>query len=458
MDQMNLTSREYQELIDEYDELYIADICRERQLPDINDGMRIVQRRLFWSFLNLSKSARNSFSKSASIIGDTLKLHPHGDSSCYGSLVQEVNSPAGLLKGKGNWGSPNGFIKFGAAAMRYTEVKFLERANRYFDLANLSILQPGEIELPEPKFIPVPLPYALISGFFGMVKGVGVSMVPSYNPKDLLARLKYLLKKGPKVIIKPDYGLNLDVQGEFERILTEGKGEIIIPPTIVLDEKKNTITISEVSPDLANAQGKLETLSEHPKYGRYIITKDLTSKSTCIVIEYTTKYMKNVDVKFEDIVKYVTTLFTTKINYNILVYRNFKDYPTISVDEWLLYNFNMISKFRLKQINVDINNLNEKISLNDAIRVLRPLIQAYMNKYKVITQDIYQQLLDKSLIILNNNTELLNKVYSSSITKLLTSEIDNTTLIEQVKNLELEKTEDKVTAWCLNWIKEWSKS
>lgn len=457
MIQMNLIERDYQNLIDEYDELYIADICRERQLPDINDGMRIVQRRLFWSFLNLSKSARNNFSKSASIIGDTLKLHPHGDSSCYGSLVQEVNSQAGLLKGKGNWGSPNGFIKFGAAAMRYTEVKFLERANRYFDLANLSILQPGEIELPEPKFIPVPLPYALISGFFGMVKGVGVSMIPSYNASDLLARLKYLLKKGPKVIIQPVYGLNLKLKGDFEKILTEGKGEITIPPTIVLDEKKNIITITEVSPDLANAQGKLEALSDHPKYGRYIITKDLTAKSTCIVIEYTTKYMKNIDVKFEDIVKYVTDLFTTKVKYNILVYRNFKDYPIISVDEWLLYNFSIISKFRLKQLNVEIDNLKDKICLNDAIRSLRPLIQAYMNKYKSITQDIYQQLLDKSLLVLNNNTELLNKVYSSSITKLLTSEIDNTTLIETVDKLELEKPEDKLTSWCLTWIKEWSK-
>lgn len=452
---MKTTPREYGELVNTFDDLYIADVCKERQLPDARDGMRIVQRRLFWTFLNLGKTARNNFNKSASIIGDSLKLHPHGDQSCYGSLVQEVNSCAGLLKGKGNWGSKTGIVKFDAAAMRYTEVKFSNKADEYFKLSEMSDMIPGEIELPEPKFIPVPLPYALISGFFGMVKKVGVSMIPSYKPKDLLARLKYLCKLGPKVIIKPYYGVDLEPEGQFEDILTKGTGEVTIPPNMTIDEKEEVIIINEISPDLANAEAKITAMTESPKYGKYIIPKDLTSKSTCIRIEYNTKYMKNIDVTFKQVCDYVKQTFTAKVKYNILVYRGYKDYPVISVDEWLKDCLNTICQYRIKQVNESISVLKDKINLNNAILIVRPIIQKYLNKYKTLSESVFNDLKQESLKALNDDTEMLNKVYASSITKLLQTEVDNNVLQDAVKTLEAELKDDKPAEWCIDWIKNY---
>lgn len=447
--------REYEELITTYDDLYIADVCKERQLPDIRDGMRIVQRRLFWTFLSLGQTTRNSFNKSATIIGDLLKLHPHGDQSCYGSSVQEVKSCAGLLKGKGNWGSKTGVVKFNAAAMRYTEFMFSSRADEYFRLADMSDMIAGEIELPEPRFIPVPLPYALISGFFGMVKKVGVSMIPSYKPKDLLARLKYLYKLGPKVIIKPWYGIDLEPEGQFEDILTKGTGEVVIPPNMSIDEKEQVITINELSPDLANAEAKIVAMTESAKYGKYIAPKDLTSKSTCIRIEYSTKYMKTIDVTFKEVCDYVKEVFTAKVKYNILVYRNYKDYPVISVDEWLKTCFETACKYRVKEVEKMISELNEKINLNNAIIKVRPIIQKYLNKYKSLAEDVYNELKEESLKALNNDVTLLNKVFASSITKLLQTEINNTEIQGAVDKLKLELQDGKPAEWCLNWIKEY---
>ena len=449
--------RNYQELIDTFDSLYIADVCKERQLPDIRDGMRIVQRRIFWTMFSLGKTSRNKLNKSASIIGDSLKLHPHGDSSCYGSLAQEVNSTAGLLKGKGNWGNTTGVTRYGPAAMRYTEVMFSQIADPYFELANMSPMIPGEIELPEPKFIPVPLPFSLVGGFFGMVKKVGVSKIPSYRPKDLLARLKYLLKMGPKVIIKPWYGLNLNPEGEFEKILTTGQGDITVPPTMTIDTKAQIITIDEICPELANASAKIETLAEHPKYSRYLIVKDLTAKSTCIVIEYSTKYMKTVDVTFDQVCEYVKNLFTAKVSYNVLVYRDYKDYPVISVDEWLLYNLELIKTFRLKQIMASIFDLNEKIKLNDAIILVRPVINKYLNEYKSLDVSVFEKLKLECLTILNNDEQLLNKVFSSSITKLLQTEVDNSQYQAEIQCLEKQKEPDALNQWCLGWINSYSK-
>lgn len=440
------------ELIKEYYDLYIASICKERQLPDMRDGMRIVQRRLFWTFYELGVS-RSSFNKSAFIIGDTLKLHPHGDSSCYGSLGQEVNSNAGLLTGKGNWGSDD-FIKIKPAAMRYTECKFSEKADSYFEFAHLSELVAGETDKLEPKFIPVPIPYALISGFFGLVKNVGRTKIPPYKAKDLISRLEYLIGlKKAEPVIKPYYGCDMSMEGDFKDILTNGKGCVTVYPTMLIDKDKGVIEIKKISPDISNAQTRLNNMSEDPVYGKEIKSiVNASSKETSIIIEA----VKNA-ARFDELVEYVKKTFTININYNIIVYRDINDYPVIGVDTWLKENYERCKKFRLMSLQGEINNQQAMIDLADAILLCRPLITKAMHDNPIMSQAVMTKLKSDSLSVLNNNNELLSRVYSSSINKLLSADLDTSGYKKNIKALKALMKNDKVEAWVLNWLKEWSE-
>lgn len=449
---MSDIERGYQEVVTEYDDKYEANICKERQLPDHRDGMRMIQRRIFWVFLSMSKDRRFNFTKSASIVGDTMKLHPHGDTSIYDSLVNEVNSVAGLLKGKGNWGDKSCSMPSKPAKMRYTECKMTKESETFFKYAPYANMVMGEANEPEAEFLPVPFPYALIGGFFGLSKS-GRTLTPSYKISDLYKRTIHLLKKdgtkGP--IIKPWFGINLPIKGDFEAILTKGAGQVSIEPDLDIDEKKERIIIKAFCPDMTNIGAKLEKLSIHPKIGKYIDITDLSSKKNEIIIEYKTKYMKNVEVPFDKLCEYVKKEFTHLNTYNMMTYYGFKEYPRVSVDSWLIDNFKQLLTFRKKEIEEAIKSLQSKINLNEAILKIRPTIQAWLNKYKKFTSQIIEELKAEIGRILGDK-EMTSRVLQISIMKLLDCEIDNDTLQAEIKSLDAVNTPEEHQKSILSWM------
>lgn len=452
---MKMITTDYRlgDIIRDFYGLYIANICRERQLPDERDGMRIVQRRIFWTFYEQGKASRNSFMKSAAIIGDSLKLHPHGDASTYGCLAAECNSNAGLLTGKGNWGSV-GFERLRPAAMRYTECKFSMSADNYFEFAHLSEMVPGEMDKKEPKFIPVPIPYALLGGFFGLVKSVGVSRIPPYNVNDLVKRLKYLLKKGKKEVIRPDFK-NLEMEGDFEALLKTGKGKIKYYPALTIDEEKKTIEITAISPHISNGNARLESLEE--KY-RKVLSKivNATSKKTSVIIEYNTK-VKEPEYSFEHLCTAVKDAFTIVVPYNFLVYRDEGDYPVIGVDEWLLSNYNRCVAYRKMSLQGDINEEQAKIDLATAILKCRPLITDTLSRNPRMTKAAMDALEAESLKVLDNDSEMLKKVYAISITRLLTVDLDTSVYKKNIQMFREQMQDGNVEEWLFNWMSTWSK-
>ena len=105
---------------------YAMSVIASRALPDVRDGLKPVQRRILYAMIELNNGPDKPHRKCARIVGDTMgKYHPHGDSSIYGALVnmaQEWSTRYPLVDGHGNFGSVDGD---GAAAMRYTEARFL---------------------------------------------------------------------------------------------------------------------------------------------------------------------------------------------------------------------------------------------------------------------------------------------------------------------------------------------
>jgi DNA gyrase/topoisomerase IV subunit A len=619
---MKVTKSPYSELVETYDDLYQATVCKERQLPDIRDGMRIVQRRLYWVFLKMSKEKRYKLNKSASIVGETIKYHCHGDclhpdtlfytldgvtmsikemhesknkefwvlsfddkekrykpnklehprigqksyknyeiimsdgstiectpnhpflvynkdedliwkkaedikeldyfasgtiknpnlvimasvciyvkkiivknyengidmydftvkgdenalivtektgnlytyfishnSSIYDSLVNEVNSVSNLLKGKGNWGCKSSSLPSKPAKMRYTEVALLKRSESFFKYAPYAIMVDGENNEKEPQYIPVPAPLSLLGGFYGISKA-GKAYIPPYKLSDLTKRLKWLIsdsKNGKGPIIKPYFGLKLEMSGDFEGVLTNGSGDIDVYPLLDINEKKEEIVVRGYCPELTALGKKLEKMSESDKYGKYIDIVDLSSKKDEIIVSYKTKYMKNVDLSFKSLCEYVKKELTHTLRCKIITYKGLRDFPVMSVDAWLLDNFNQLKFFRQKELETEITSLEDKVKLNEAIMIIRPLIQEYLNKYKVFTNVIIEELKLKSLFLLNDDKDLCSKVFQISVLRLLDCQIDNESIIKKINLLKSMINETSIKENLLIWMDELSK-
>jgi topoisomerase-4 subunit A len=98
---------------------YAMSVVRSRALPQVEDGLKPVQRRILFAMNEMRLPATAKHVKSARVVGDVIgKYHPHGDSSVYDAMVrvaQDFSLRYPLVDGQGNVGSRDGV---GAAAMR----------------------------------------------------------------------------------------------------------------------------------------------------------------------------------------------------------------------------------------------------------------------------------------------------------------------------------------------------
>jgi topoisomerase-4 subunit A len=96
---------------------YTAYVIRERAIPDIDDGLKPVQRRILQTLRNMDDGR---YHKVANVVGETMKLHPHGDQSIFAALVNLANKEL-LIDRQGNFG--NVFTGDQASAARYIECR-----------------------------------------------------------------------------------------------------------------------------------------------------------------------------------------------------------------------------------------------------------------------------------------------------------------------------------------------
>jgi hypothetical protein len=179
------------------------------------DGLKNVERRIL---LAVREEAPRQFVRSSAVIGRALaKYHPHGEASIYNVLCRLV--VRGLVEGHGNFGSY--FSDDPAAAMRYTSVKAKDKFSAgVFRFVDFVPVYENEFGIEEPKYLPTPIPLALLDGSVGI--GVGLLMnIPVFSAASLYTAMK----KDDPTLLKAPKGLSL-VSGNFEGFWTKGSGHI----------------------------------------------------------------------------------------------------------------------------------------------------------------------------------------------------------------------------------------
>ncbi len=204
---------------------YAAYVIRDRAIPDLDDGLKPVQRRILFS---LHENDDGKFIKVANIVGYCMQFHPHGDASIGDALITLANRQY-LIERQGNFG--NLLTGDPPAAARYIECRLTELARTELFNEDLTEYVPSyDGRKKEPITLPAKLPLLLLLGTEGIAVGISTRILP-HNFCELLEAQIAILNKKPFLVL-PDFpqGGLMDATA-----YDDGRGHVVVRAAI---EKK----------------------------------------------------------------------------------------------------------------------------------------------------------------------------------------------------------------------------
>ncbi len=262
---------------------YAMSVILSRAIPEI-DGFKPSHRKLLFTMYKMGLLGQNR-TKSANIVGQTMKLNPHGDTAIYDTMVRLSRGYEALLHpyidSKGNFG------KFYSrdmawAASRYTEAKLDNIAGELFkdiDKDTVDFVDNYDNTLKEPTLLPCTFPSVLVNANTGIAVGMASSICP-FNLQEVCETTIALIKdpnhKIETTLLAPDFpggGQIIYEEKVIQDIYNTGRGGIKVRSRYQYDKSANCIDILAIPPsttieaiiekiiDLVK-QGKLKEISD----------------------------------------------------------------------------------------------------------------------------------------------------------------------------------------------------
>ena len=255
---------------------YASYVILERAVPNINDGLKPVQRRILHSMKRLDDGRYN---KVANIVGHTMQFHPHGDASIGDALVQ-LGQKDLLIDCQGNWG--NILTGDDAAAPRYIEARLSKFAlDVVFNPKTTEWQASYDGRNKEPVTLPVKFPLLLAQGVEGIAVGLSSKILP-HNFNELCdASIAYL--HGESFQLYPDFltGGSIDVS----RYNDGERGGVVRVRAKISKVDNKTLAIHEIpyGKTVANVCDSIVKASEKGKI-KIRKVEDLTSGNVEILV------------------------------------------------------------------------------------------------------------------------------------------------------------------------------
>lgn len=235
---------------------YAMSVIISRAIPEI-DGLKPSHRKLLYTMYKMGL-LNSHLSKSANVVGQTMKLNPHGDSAIYETMVRLTDGNGALLlplvQSKGNFGRVYS-RDMAYAASRYTEVKLAKVCTEVFsdmDKNTIDFVDNYDGTMKEPTLLPVTFPNILANPNQGIAVGMACNIC-SFNLNELCdATIK--LMHDPEadimdVLIAPDFptgGQLLYNKDELREIYKTGRGSFKVRAKYTYDKDQNCIDIYEI--------------------------------------------------------------------------------------------------------------------------------------------------------------------------------------------------------------------
>lgn len=309
---------------------YAMSVILSRAIPEI-DGFKPSHRKLLYTMykMGLLGSART---KSANIVGQTMRLNPHGDQTIYETMVRLSRGYEALLHpyvdSKGNFGKAYS-RDMAYAAARYTEAKLEPISAELFkdiDKDTVDFVDNYDNTTKEPTLLPATFPSILVNSNVGIAVGMASSICP-FNLSEVCETTIALLKNPEHVIADtlkaPDFpggGTILYDPKELEKIYETGRGSVKVRCRYSYDKSLNCIEITEIPPT-TTVETIMDKVVDLIKSGKVREISDMRDETDLSGLKVTIDLKRGVDPDklMQKLYRLTPLEDTFSCNFNVLI-------------------------------------------------------------------------------------------------------------------------------------------
>lgn len=378
---------------------YAMSVIMSRAIPEI-DGFKPSHRKLIYTMfkMGLLGSVRT---KSANIVGQTMKLNPHGDSAIYETMVRLSRGYEALLHpyvdSKGNFGK---FYSrdMACAASRYTEAKLEDICKEIFkdiEKDTVDFVDNYDNTLKEPALLPCTFPSILVNSTTGIAVGMA-SSICSFNLKEVCKTTAKIIKNPEHdvltTLVAPDFpggGEIIYDKEKLKAIYETGRGGIKIRAKYEYDKKYNCIDIKNIPPT-TTSEVIIEKIAALVKEGKIREISDVRDETGLDGLKITIDLKRgaNPESLMRKLFRLTPLEDTFSCNFNVLIAETPKVMGVKEIiTEWIAFREECIKRRTV----FDLQRLNSKLHLLEGLE-------------KILVD------IDKAILIIRKTQEEINVV------------------------------------------------
>jgi DNA gyrase subunit A len=350
---------------------YAMSVIMSRAIPEI-DGFKPSHRKLLYTMYKMGLLTGGR-TKSANIVGQTMRLNPHGDSAIYDTMVRLSKGYEALLTpfvdSKGNFGKVYS-RDMACAASRYTEAKLSSICTELFrdiDRDTVDFIDNYDSTMLEPLLLPTSFPNVLVSANLGIAVGMA-SNICGFNLTEVCqTAIDYLNDPNHNIqstLKAPDFptgGELIYSAQEIDNIYRTGRGSFKVRSRWHYVKQENLIEITEI-PYTTTAEAIIDKVAELIKSGKIKEIADMRDETDLSGLKLTIDLKRGVDPDklMAKLFKQTPLMDSFSCNFNILI----AGMPRVMgireiLDEWIAWRTECVKR----RIYSELNKKKEKLHL-----------------------------------------------------------------------------------------------
>ena len=309
---------------------YAMSVIVSRAIPEI-DGFKPSHRKLLYTMYKMGLLTGGR-TKSANIVGQTMRLNPHGDAAIYETMVRLARGNGALLvpfvDSKGNFGKVYS-RDMAYAASRYTEAKLEPICNEIFreiDCQTVDFVDNYDNTMLEPTLLPTAFPNVLVSANMGIAVGMA-SNICSFNLREVCAATAAWIRNPDCDLMEylpaPDFSTGGEIlydAAEMERIYSTGRGSVRLRACWRYVKEGNLIEIYEI-PYTTTTEAIIDKVSELIKAGKVREISDMRDETDLSGLKLTIDLKRGVDPEklMQKLMRATPLMDSFGCNFNLLI-------------------------------------------------------------------------------------------------------------------------------------------
>ncbi len=350
---------------------YAMSVIVSRAIPEI-DGFKPSHRKLLYTMYKMGLLTGGK-TKSANIVGQTMKLNPHGDQAIYDTMVRMSRGNGALLHpwidSKGNFGKAYS-RNMACAASRYTEAKLDKISAELFrdiDKDTVDFVDNYDNTMKEPSLFPVTFPSVLVNYNVGIAVGMASQICP-FKLSEICDTTIKLIKDPEHDILStlpaPDFaggGLIIYDKDELNKIYETGRGSVRVRSKYNFDDKNKCIEITEI-PSTTTVEAIIEKILELVKARKITEISDIRDETDLSGLKITMDLKRGIDpdALMQKLYKSTPLEDSFSANFNVLIGGS----PMVLgvrqiINEWVAFRHECVRR----RIYFDLKGKKDKLHL-----------------------------------------------------------------------------------------------